>query len=121
MLSRNRFCLLDEKIRDKSPDHLFDLNVFDSMLHKIVLLASVQSFLIRVAEVPRKNSSFSAVLFFSASSPVFLFAVLHSLSLLFLCKLFWAGKRNSSSSWKSLFAVEKIYFIRVLTSLISLQ
>ena len=26
MLSRNRFCLLDGKIRQKSPDHLFDLN-----------------------------------------------------------------------------------------------
>src|SRR3954470_11732671 len=25
MLSRNRFCLLDGKILDKSPDHLFDL------------------------------------------------------------------------------------------------
>ena len=46
-------------------------------------------------------------LFFSASAPVFLFAVLQSLSLLFLWKIFWAGKRNSSSSWKSLFAVEE--------------
>src|SRR4051812_42308498 len=26
MLSRNRFCLLDGKIRDESTDHLFDLN-----------------------------------------------------------------------------------------------
>ena len=26
MLSRNRFCLLDGKIRVKSPEHLFDLN-----------------------------------------------------------------------------------------------
>src|ERR1043165_4420224 len=117
----NRFCLPDGKILNKSPDHLFDLNFFDSMLNTIGLLASVQSFLILVAEVPRKNSSFSAVLFFSASAPVFLFAVLQSLSLLFLCKIFWAGKRNSSSSWKSLFAGEKNYFIRVLTSLISLQ
>src|ERR1041384_2175621 len=46
LLSRNRFCLLDEKIRDKSPDHLFDLNFFDSMLHTISLLTSVQSVLI---------------------------------------------------------------------------
>src|ERR1043165_5021065 len=91
------------------------------MLHTISLLASVQSFLICVAEVPRKNSPFSAVIFFSASAPVFRFAVLQSLSLLFLCKLLWAGKRNSSSSWKYLFAVEENYFIRVLTSLISLQ
>src|SRR3954469_18836112 len=34
----------DEKIRDKLPYHLFDLNFFDSMLHTIILLASVQSF-----------------------------------------------------------------------------
>ena len=121
LLSRNRLCLLDGKIRNKSPDHLFDLNFFDSILQTISLQASVQSFLIWVAEVPQKNSPFSAVLFFSASAPVFLFAVLQSLSLLFLCKLFWEGKRNSSSSWKSLFAVEENYFIRVLTSLISLQ
>ena len=91
------------------------------MLHTITFQASVQSFLIWVAEVPRKNSPFYVVLFFSASAPVFRFAVLQSLSLLFLCKLFWAGKRNSSSSWKSLFSVEENYFIRLLTSLISLQ
>ena len=121
MLSRNRLCLLDGKILNKSPDHLFDLNLFDSMLHSITFQASVQSFLIWVAEVPRKNSPFSAVLFFSASAPVFLFAVLQSLSLFFLCKIFWAGKRNSSPSWKYLFAVEENYFNRALTSLISLQ
>src|SRR3954466_4561512 len=121
MLSRNRLCLLDGKIHDKSPDHLFDLNCFDSMIHTIIFQASVQSFLIGVAEVPRKNSLLSAVLFFSASAPVFLFEVLQSLSLIFLCKFFWEGKRNSISSWKSLFALEKNYFIRVLTSLISLQ
>src|SRR3954468_6343797 len=121
MLFRNRFCLCEGTIHDKSPDHLFDLNCFDSMLHTIIFQAYVQSFLISVAEVPRKNSPFSVVLFISASTPVFLFAVLQSLSLIFLCKLFWEGKRNSSSSWKSLFAVEKNYFIRVLTSLISLQ
>ena len=46
MLSRNRFCLLDRKILTKSPDHLFDRNFFDSMLHTITFQASVQSFLI---------------------------------------------------------------------------
>ena len=121
MLSRNRLCLLDGKIQDKSTDHLFDLNFFDSMLHTIIFHASVLSFLIWVAEVPRKNSFLSVVLFFSAFVPVFLFAVLQSLSLLFLWKIFWAGKRNSSPSWKSLFAVEVNYFSRALTSLISLQ
>ena len=121
MLSRNKLCLLDGKIRDKSPDHLFDLNCFDSMLHTIVFQASVLSFLIWVAEVPRKNYFPSVVLFFLAFVPVFLFAVLQSLSLLFLCKIFWAGKRNSSPSWKSVFAVEENYFSSALTSLISLQ
>ena len=121
MLSRNRFRLLDGKNSHKSQYHLFDLNCFDSMPHTITFQASVQSFLIWVAEVPRKNSFLSAVLFFSASATFFLFAVLQSLSLLFICKLFWAGKRKSSSSWKSLFAVEENYFIRVLTSLIILQ
>ena len=113
MLSRNRFCQLDGKIWDKSPDHHFDLNFFDSMLHTIVFQASVLRFLIWVSEVPRKNTFLSAVLFFSASVPVFLFAVLQSLSLLFHCKNFWAGKRNNSSSWKSLFPVEENYFIMV--------
>src|SRR4051812_38103233 len=28
MLSKNILCLLDRKIRDKSPDHIFDLNFF---------------------------------------------------------------------------------------------
>ena len=121
MLSRNRFCLLDGKNHYKSPDHLFDLNCFDSMILTITFQATVQSFLIWVIEVPRKNSFLSVVLFFSAFVPVFIFAVLQSLRLLFLCKIFWAGKRNSSSSWKSLFAVEENYFSRALTSLISLQ
>src|SRR3954464_7021978 len=67
MLSRNRFCLLDRQILNKLPDHLFGLNYFDSILHTIVFQASLQSFLILVAEVPQKNSPFSAVLFFSAS------------------------------------------------------
>ena len=36
----------DGKIHDKSPDHLFDLNFFDNMLHTIMFQASVLSFLI---------------------------------------------------------------------------
>ena len=46
MLSRNRLSLLDGKIRDKSPDHLFDLNFFGSVLHAITFQTSVHSFLI---------------------------------------------------------------------------
>ena len=120
MLSRNRFCLLDGKIRDKSPDHLFDLNCFDIMLHKITFQASVQSFLIWVAEVPRKNSFLCCSLFL-CFCPGFSFAILQSLSLLFLCKIFWDGKKNSIPSWQYLLAVEENYFSRALTSLISLQ
>src|SRR4051812_46239374 len=41
MLSRNRFCLLDGKIRDKSRDSLFYLIYFDSMLHTIIFQAFV--------------------------------------------------------------------------------
>jgi hypothetical protein len=55
MLSRKQILSLDRKIRIKSPDHLFDLNFFDSMLHTIEFRASVLSFLIRVAEVPLKK------------------------------------------------------------------
>ena len=40
---------------------------FDSILHAITFQASVQSFLIWVVEVPRKNSFLSAVLFFFCS------------------------------------------------------
>ena len=120
MLSRNRFCVLDGKIRDKSPDHIFDLNLFDSMLHTIFFQAYVLSFLIWVAEVPRKYYFLYVVLFFSASVPIYLFAVLQMLTLIFLCKNLWEIKRNSSPSGKSLFPVEVNYFNRVLTSLISL-
>ena len=51
MLSRNRLCLLDGKIGDKSPDNLFDLNCLESMLHTIIFQTSALSFLILVAEV----------------------------------------------------------------------
>ena len=121
MLSRNKFCLLDGKILNKSPDHLFDLNFLTACSIQLAFRPLFKVFLIWVAEVPRKNSPFSDVLFFSASAPVFRFAVLQSLSLLFICKLFWEGKINSRSLLKPLFAVEENYFIRVLTSLISLQ
>src|SRR3954466_642094 len=40
------FVCFTEKNLNKSPDHLFDLNCFDSMIHTIVFQASVQSFLI---------------------------------------------------------------------------
>src|SRR4051812_5313087 len=98
MLSRNRLCLLDGKIHDESPDHLFDLKCFDSMLHTIVFWAYVLSFLIWFAEVFLKNSLLSAVLFFIDSAPFYLFEVLQTLSLLFLCKNFCSIKINGSPS-----------------------
>ena len=85
MLFRNRFCLLDEKIRDKSPDHIFDLNVY-GMLHTIIFQSSVLSFF-DLSYRSASNFFLSAVLFFSASVPVYLFAVLQTLSLIFLQKL----------------------------------
>src|ERR1041385_1165839 len=68
MLSRKQILSLDGKISLKSPDHLFDLNFFDSVLHTIYFRASVLSFFIRVAEVPLKNSLLPAVLFFTDSA-----------------------------------------------------
>ena len=46
MLSRKQILSLDRKIRIKSPDHLFDLNFFDSVLYTITELSYVLSFLI---------------------------------------------------------------------------
>ena len=111
MQSRKQILSLDRKIRIKSPDHLFDLNVFDSVLYTIVFRASVLSFLIWVAEVPRKNYLLPAGLFFTDSVLFCLFFVLQTLSLLFLCKNLLAILRNSSSSRLSLFPVGKNYFI----------
>ena len=44
VLSRKQILSLDRKIRIKSPDHLFGLNFFDSVLYIIVFRASVLSF-----------------------------------------------------------------------------
>ena len=59
--------------------------------------------------MPRKNYLLPAGLFFPDSATFCFFSVLQTLSLLFLCKNFLAILRNSSSSWKSLFPVEKNY------------
>ena len=102
-LCRKQILSLDRKIRIKSPDHLFGLNFFDSVLYIIVFRASVLSFLIRVVEVPRKNHLLPAVLFFTDSVLFCLFFVLQTLSLLFLCKNLLAILRNSRTSRISLF------------------
>ena len=111
MLSRKQILSLDRKIRIKSPDHLFDLNFFDSVLYTIGFRASVLSFLIWVAEVPRKNYLLHAGLFFTDSVLFCLFFVLQTLGLLFLCKNLLAILRNSRSSRLSLFPARKNYFI----------
>ena len=120
MLSRNRFCPLDGKIRDKSPDHLFDLNVYDSMLRTIIFQASILSFLIWVAEVRRKNSSLCCSVFLSFC-PCLSFCSFANLKLAFSLQKHLGRQEKHSPSRKSLFAVEEYYFSRALTSLISLQ
>ena len=111
VLSRKQILSLDRKIRIKSPDHLFGLNFFDSVLYIIVFRASVLSFLIRVAEVPRTNQLLPAVMFFT-DSVLFCFSfILQTKSLLFLCKNLLAILRNSITSRISLFPARNNYII----------
>ena len=111
MLSRKQILSLDRKIRIKSPDHLFGLNFFDSVLYIIVFRASVLSFFIWVAEVPRTNQLLPAVLFFTDSVLFCLSFILQTKSLLFLCKNLLAILRNSRPSRISLFPARNNYFI----------
>ena len=111
VLSRKQILSLDRKIRIKSPDHLFGLHFFDCVLYTIVFRASVLSFLIRVAEVPRKNHLLPAGLFFTDSVLFCLSFILQTLSLLFLCKNLLAILRNSRPSRISLFPARYNYFI----------
>src|ERR1041385_2339450 len=108
----NRFSARDGKIHRKIPVHHFELNFLQSMLYTITELSYVLSFLIRVAEVPLKNSLIPVVLFFTDSATFYLSLLLQTLSLLFLCKFFLAILRNSSSSRISLYLVVKNYFIK---------
>ena len=110
-LCRKQILSLDRKIRIKSPDHLFGLNFFDSVLYTIVFQASVLSFLIGVAEVPRKSHLLPAVLFFTDSVLFCLSLILQTLSLLFLCKNLLAIFRNSRLSRISLFTARNNYTI----------
>ena len=111
-LCRKQILSLDRKIRIKSPDHLFGLNFFDSVLYTIVFQASVLSFLIGVAEVPRKSHLLPAVLFFTDSVLFCLFLILRALSLLFLCKNLLVISRNSRPSRIFLFPARNNYFIK---------
>ena len=120
MLSRNRLCLLDRKIHDKSPDHIFDMYFLQYDPYNYLSRVCSKFFDLSCRSSSKKFFSLCCSIFLSFC-PCLLFADLQSLSLLFLCKIFWAGKRNSNPSWKSLFAVEENYFSRALTSLISLQ
>jgi len=112
VLSRKQILSLDRKIRIKSPDHLFGLNCFDSVLYTIVFQASVLSFLIGVAEVPRKSHLLPAVLFFTDSVLFCLFLILRALSLPFLCKNLLVISRNSRPSRIFLFPARNNYFIK---------
>src|ERR1041385_8748727 len=84
----NRFCPRDQKNSRKIPIHLFELTFLHSVLYTITELSYVLSFLIRVAEVPLKNSLLPAVLFFIDSATFYLSLLLQTLSLVFLCKNF---------------------------------
>src|SRR3954471_88272 len=111
VLSRKQILSLDRKIRIKSPDHLFGLNIFDSVLYTIVFRAYVLSFLIRVAEVPRKNYLLPAGLFFTDSVLFCLSFILRTLRLLFLCKNLLEILRNSILSRISLCPARNNYTI----------
>src|ERR1041385_6546286 len=102
----NRFCPRDGKNHRTIPVHLFELNFLHSVLYKITELSYVLSFLIRVAEVPLKNSLLPAVLFFTDSATFYLSLLLQTLSLLFLCKNLLEILRNSSSPRIYLYPVE---------------
>ena len=103
MLSKNRFCLLDGKIRIKSPDHLFDLKFLHSMLYIIGKFSTIFSFFIWATEVPPKNWLLYVVLFFPDSSLFCASPVLQFLRMLFICKNHLEILRNSRNCWKSLF------------------
>ena len=111
MLSRKQILSSQRKIRIKSPDHHFGLNFFHSVLYTIVFQASVLSFLIGVAEVPRNNHLLPAGLFFTDSVLFCLFFVLRAFSLLFSCKNFMAIQRKSILSSLSLFPARNNYII----------
>ena len=111
MLSRNRFWLLDRKNRYKSPDHLFDLNFFDSMLHTITFQYSVQSFYLSFISTSKKFFSLCCSVFLSFC-PCFSFCSFAILKLDFSLKNILAINKNSSPSWKYLFPLEVNYFNR---------
>ena len=120
MLSRKQILSAWRKKSKQITSSSFELNWLHSMLYTIVKLSYVLSFLIWVAEVPRKNSLLPDVLFFTDSSMFCLSLLLQTLSLLFLCKNLLEILRNSSSAIIYLYPVGKIILLRVLTSLISL-
>src|SRR3954467_4098756 len=94
MLSRKQILSSYIKIRIKSPDRLFGLNFFHSVLYIIVFQASVLSFLIGVAEVPRKHHLLPAGLFFTDSVLFCLFFVLRALRLFIFCKTLWQSRET---------------------------
>ena len=112
MLSRKQIISFDRKIRIKSPDHLFGLNFFDSILYIIFFRASVLSFFIWVAAVSRTDQLLPAVLFFTDSVLFCLTFTLQIKNLLFLCKNLLAILINSRTSRISLFPARYNYFIK---------
>src|ERR1041385_6959589 len=77
MLSRKQILSLDIQIRIKSPDHLFDMNFFDSMLYTIVKISYVLSFSdLSCRSAPKKFSTTCCSVFhrFCYILPLFTFA-----------------------------------------------
>ena len=111
VLSRKQILSLDRKIRIKSPDHLFGLHFFDSVLYIIVFRASVLSFLIRVEEVPRKIIYYLLFCFSQILSCLPFPSFCKPRPCFFLCKNLLAILRNSRTSRISLFPARKNYFI----------
>src|SRR3954471_12219352 len=94
MLSRNRFCLLDGKNRDKSPDHLFDLNFFDSMLHTIVFQAPFKFYDLSCISASKKFPFLCCSVFLSFC-PGFSFRSFAILKLAFSLQTFFGQERET--------------------------
>ena len=120
MLSRNRLCLLDGKIRDKSP--IIVLIWFFLQYAPYNYLSGVCSefFDLSCRSISLKSFSLWCSVFLNFC-PCLSFRSFANLKLAFSLQKLLGGKRNSSPSWKSLVAVEENYFNRALTSLIRLQ
>ena len=120
VLSRKQILSLDRIIRIKSPDHLFGLNFFDSVLYTIVFRASVLSFLIRVAEVPEKIIYYLLFCFSQILSCFVFPSFCKPWACFFFAKTFWQSWETVDLQEYPYFQQGTIILLWVLTSLIRL-